>query len=649
MDLRNLNPAQKEAVLHIDGPCCTIAGAGSGKTRVLTNRIAYLIENGMAARNILAVTFTRKAANEMQERLEPLVGPALEDLHVGTFHSICYKILREEWQAQGVTCPDIAGDWWQKRVLRDLLAPPTKQNPDGMNWELDVSQALSFISWQKNNLRVPNDKLDNIPSELTMQYRTLYQRYEAKKEREGKLDFDDMLLWCWQLLQNNPAVRAKYANLFRYILIDEYQDTCFAQNEILKLLAAPLNNVFVVGDARQSIYGWRAARVEFILQFEKMWTGAKIVILETNYRSTSNIVELSNHLIELAGIKYPGKCAANRGAKLNPVYIKNDDEEHEALQIVEEIKDLTADGEYRYRDCAILYRVNAQSRALEDALIAAQVPYVIIGSAGFYQRKEVKDILAYLRILEDPNDTAAIRRVINTPTRYLGKVFLQRAEEYARQQEIPLLEAIGACPAAGQYRYRGAKDFLQSIRKLKRLVKTKSPAEMVMEIRRVTGYDHWLVEEEGSDEGADNTRIENLNALAGAAERFNTLREFLFYAEQAGSQPANQDTGQDRVQLMTLHRSKGLEFPVVFLTGMVQGLLPHRKSCVYINGELVPESVEEERRLCYVGMTRARERLYLSAVETYQGKPAEQSSFLAEIWSDLEHDDNKAENRGNVA
>lgn len=629
MDLSTLNPGQKAAVLHTNGPCCTVAGAGSGKTKVLTTRIARLVADGVAPGNILAVTFTKKAAGEMQERLAGLIGAAAEDVVMGTFHSVCYRILRNEWLRGQAKEP--AQEYWQKRTIRSILAAPGKDNPYGMNWGLDVGTAMSFISWQKNNLITPDDELDGISPEIAERYRHLYRTYELLKEKEKKLDFDDMLLWCWQLLKGNPGIRARYADQFQYILVDEFQDTNRAQYEILKLLAKPLNNIFVVGDARQAIYGWRAAQVDYILGFQKEWPGAKLVVLETNYRSTSNIVELSNKFIGGAVTRYPGECRAYQGAQLDPFYLQSENEDEEAAQVVAEIQAMIEAEECKLGDCAVLYRVNAHSRALEDALIAAAVPYVIYGATGFYSRKEVKDILAYLRILEDPNEAEAIRRIINAPKRYLGKAFVQRAEEYARKMGIPLLNALNSCPEAGQYRYRGVRDFIYSISQLQRLADERTPQQMVQEVRRVTGYDSWLCEEEGAEESADNQRLENLDALASAASRFTSLREFVFYCEQAGSRPSDPEAGADKVQLMTLHRSKGLEFPVVFLAGMVQGLLPHRRSCVYVDGELLPESVEEERRLCYVGMTRARERLYLSTMDMYQGKDVRPSIFLEEV------------------
>lgn len=628
MDLSNLNPAQLEAVMHTDGPCCVLAGAGSGKTRVLTTRVARLvIEEDVPARNILSVTFTRKAAGEMIERLEDLIGPEVEDLNVGTFHSICYRILKDEWRRNRDKGYEPASEYWQRRAIRDILYQE-------MNWNMDVGAALAWISWQKNNLRGPDDDLLRVPpGPLADKYRTMYRKYEERKEQERKLDFDDMLLWCYWLLVDDAGVRARYSSMYRYILVDEYQDTNIAQYEILKLWAHPLNNVFVVGDDFQSIFGWRAARVDLIINFARDWPGAYVVRLETNYRSSSNIVELSNRLIKNNHNQVDKACRAHRGALEEPFVLMSDHEDHEAEQIVYEIQALVGEGECGRGDCAVLFRTNAQARALEDALISAGVPYVIYGSTGFYARKEVRDILAYLRILEDPDDEEAIRRVINVPTRYLGKVFLERAREYTARTGLSLYRAVKECPEASMHRYRGVRDFVRCIEHLKRDMAYLTPAQMVQLVRTVTRYDDWLAEDEGAEEGADNHRIENLNALVAAAQRFSVLRDFLFYAEQAGSRPADPEDAADKVQLMTLHRSKGLEFPVVFLAGMNQGLLPHHRSIEYgAGGKVVPDSVEEERRLAYVGMTRAMDRLYLSTSKEYNSKAMEPSMFLKEVW-----------------
>lgn len=633
LDLDSLNPAQKEAVMHGVGPCCVVAGAGSGKTRVLTYRIARLIEDGVPPHNILAVTFTRKAAAEMQERLHKLIGAAAEDVNMGTFHSICYRILREEWKAQNILPYEPAQESWQKRIIRSILAPPGKNNPWGMNWNLDVGQAIGWISWQKNNLITPEDE-ELQRTETPEKHRYMYQLYEDLKGQERKIDFDDMLLWCYQMLKN-PAIREKWAGKFKYILVDEYQDTNVAQNAILKLLAYPLHNVFVVGDARQAIYEWRCARPEFILNFERDWPGARIIILDVNYRSSTNIVRFSNQLIQKAAIEYPGICQANRGITDDPILMTADDEEDEAQQIADEISALvTGHNEYRYGDIAVLYRTNAQARALEDAMIQAKIPYVVYGAVGFYQRREVKDIIAYLRIVVDPNDTEAIARVINVPSRYLGKAFFQKAQEYAYKHRVPLLQALGECPEAKQYRYRNVKEFLWCIETLRREREAEHspPSRMVRRVREITGYDNWLKKEEGivDNNDNDNDKIENLNALAYAATRFKTLEEFLNYAEKAASKDVSENGG-DKVSLMTIHRAKGLEFPVVFVAGMSNDLLPHRKAIEYRDGEIVPESIEEERRLCYVAMTRAKDRLYLSTVRSYLGRPLDESIFLRDI------------------
>jgi len=312
--------------------------------------------------------------------------------------------------------------------------------------------------------------------------------------------------------------------------------------------------------------------------------------------------------------------------------LMSDHEDHEAEQIAGEIQLLDVEGECGRGDCAILYRVNAQARALEDALISAEIPYVIHGGTGFYARKEVRDILAYLRILEDPSDSESIGRIINVPTRYLGKAFMERVREYAAREGISMMKAVRNCPEASQHRYRGVTDFLRCIDHLRRDMPYLSPAQMVQLVRTVTRYDDWLAKEDGIEDEADNHRTENLNALVKAAQRFRNLRDFLFYTEQASNKPADQGDAADKVQLMTLHRSKGLEFPVVFLAGMNQGLLPHHRSIEYVGGKVAPESVEEERRLAYVGMTRAMDRLYLSTTEMYNDKQMEPSMFLKEVW-----------------
>lgn len=639
MDLSHLNDQQRDAVLHQNGPCAVIAGAGSGKTRVLVWRIAYLIEeHNVPAGNILAVTFTRKAAGEMIDRLGGLIGGAVEDLHIGTFHSICLRILREEWKALGDrrASYDILNEYWQRRYMKDILGRPGHKNPWGMDWNLDIKAALSFISTQKNNLRgpfsdlvIPADSL--IEDWMLPKYKTLYQRYEERKAEEQKLDFDDMLLLCFDLLRDNQAIRAKYQERFRYLLVDEFQDTNLAQYEILKLVAPPENNVFVTGDDDQSLYSWRAARPEFILNFEREWPGAKVLFLSINYRSTSNIVRISNALIANNQVRYPKVLEPHQGTGTDPCTLVALDEDHEAQMVTEEIRSLVQDGR-NHGDFAILYRTNAQSRAFEDACIKAGIPYVIIGAAGFYNRKEVKDLVAYLRVIHDPGDEEAVKRVLNVPSRYLGKAFIQQIEAWAARTGMSFYDAMSDCPMKA-YQERGARDFLSVIEGARAVADDLHPGQLVQYIRKLANYDVYLQRDEGEGEDADYDRVENLNELASAASKFGSLGDFLFYVEQVTSRPKEDEEGnRDKVQLMSIHRSKGLEFPVVFLVGINQGLLPHRRSIVMgEDGEPLADSVEEERRLCYVGMTRAQVRLYLSHLESYQGKQAEPSMFLAEV------------------
>jgi len=630
MNLEGMNPAQMQATTHMDGPCCVIAGAGSGKTRVLTHRIAYLIEQGIPSESILACTFTKKAAAEMAERLEPLVGPEADLLNLGTIHSICYRILREEWRNTGEEYEPL-NDYWQKRFIKDILAPAGPKNPDGMNWAIDISVALSFISTQKNQLVTPEMFRKQINYDIPDAGRLarLYELYEARKERERKIDFDDMLIRCCYLLAENPAILAKYQHRFRYILVDEFQDTNMAQWEIIRMLAAPENNLFVVGDDWQSIYGWRGARPEYIVNFKNWYPDAKIVVLDTNYRCNENIITVSNAVIQNNDDQFPKIVKANRSAGKEPMLLNANDEEHEAELVVSEIRSLIQAGTLP-GEIAILYRTNAQSRAFEDKLVRANIPYTIVGSAGFYARKEVRDIVAYLRVVHDPDrNDEDLKRIINVPSRFIGRATIQEVEQHAIRYGVTLWEVLQNPPSSLKpYQQRNISDFVRVIEYLRR--ETAPPSTIIQMVREATEYDDWLKREEGGDDG-ENTRIENLNELQHAASRYSDLSDFLDFVAMMESRSAQADESKDRVQLMTIHRSKGLEFPAVFLVGLVNGLLPHKNSIQYVDGMILPQSCAEERRLCYVGMTRAKDLLYLSHMETYQGKDMDPSIFLDEM------------------
>lgn len=612
LDLSGLNKDQLEAVLHEEGPYCVIAGAGSGKTRVLTYRIAKLIEKKVQARNILAITFTNKAYKEMKERAGTLIGALANEVAFGTIHSVCYSILKGVWGVRSQKELLMGSD--QTAFVRKILGLPNEANPYGMNWDVDIKLVLGYVSWQKNCLITPENAIHE-----DYKYVKFYNLYEQLKEEANMLDYDDMLVWTWDLLTVDSKLLHYYQERFKYILVDEFQDTNLVQYKIIQMIGKH-KNVFVVGDARQAIYGWRAADVNYILNFKRDWN-AKEIMLRTNYRSSANIVEFSNVLIRNSTIDYHGECVGHKGPSYDPFFMICDDKDHEAREIVNEIKS----SHLSYKDTAILYRTNAQSRALEDACIAMKIPYIIYGDVSFYARKEVKDIVAYLKVVYDTGDAEAIKRVINVPPRYLGKVFMAEVGAYAMARKITLFEAIETCHDANKWKYKKSKEFIKHIYKLQVASNRMRIGNLIREIREITNYDEYLRNMDGNGDqytpdGADNSRIDNLNALVESADRFNDLGEFIAYAEQAASMSKKDDDDINRVKLMTLHKCKGLEFPVVFLAGLVHELLPHRYSCESL------KDLEEERRLCYVGVTRAEERLYMSSFD-----PENVSMFMQEL------------------
>ncbi|WP_054948955.1 ATP-dependent helicase [Numidum massiliense] len=637
MNLDGMNPAQLEATTHIDGPCCVIAGAGSGKTRVLTHRIAYLIEQGVPAEQILACTFTRKAASEMTERLEPLVGREADLLNLGTIHSMCYRILREEWRNTGEDY-EILNDYWQKRYVKDILAPAGPKNPDGMNWGADVGDVLGVISKQKNELvtaQMFQKRIVDYDANDAGRYARAYELYEERKQQEGKLDFDDMLIRCYYLLAENPVILAKYQERYKYILVDEFQDTNHAQWEIIRMLADPEANLFVVGDDWQSIYGFRGARPEYIVNFQKWYPEAEIVVLDTNYRSNSQIINVSNAVIQNNQDQYPKTVLAHRDPGREPMMLHATDEEHEAELIVSEIQTLIKNGT-KPGEIAILYRTNSQSRAFEDKLVRANISYTIVGSAGFYGRKEVKHMIGYLQVIADTNNDEAVKRILNVPNRFLGRVLIQNVESFAIQNGLSFYDAMQCIDNLRMFQKRNISEFVELIEELRR--HSYPPAQTIQLIRELTEYDAWLKKEDGDTDG-ENARIENLNELQSAASRHSDLTSFLQFVEMMTSRSQSNDDSDDRVQLMTIHRSKGLEYPAVFLTGMVNDLLPHKNAVGYVDGQILPNTCTEERRLCYVGMTRARDLLYMSYFDRYQGKDVEPSIFLTETAKERHVDD----------
>lgn len=617
IDLTALSEAQRKAVLHGRGPCVVIAGAGSGKTRVLTYRVARLVTDGVDPETIWACTFTKKAAGEMAERLEQLIGEAAESVNVGTIHSFCFRILREEWRQQGLRY-DVLDERGQLRVMREILAPPGPKNP----WGLDISEtvlspaeALAMISRLKNDLIGPEEYAER--AEHGCPLVDVYLAYERRKEQERLVDFDDMLVLCYRLLRDNPAILGKWRRRWQWVLVDEFQDTNRAQWEIIRMLTAPEDNLFVVGDDWQAIYGWRGARPDLIVRFREYYPNATVVVLDTNYRSVEPVVRAGNRLIANNPDQYPKTLVAQRGPGGYVTLLLASDEEDEADRVATEIESLVQDG-IRYGDIAVLVRTNRQTRAFEDAFVARNIPHVVAGSVGFYNRREVQDLVAYLRLLVNPSDDEACKRVFNVPSRFLGAAYQRAVEVHAARTGLSFFEAMDTAADLKDWQRRRASEFVQLILRLRDRFGSARPADALQAIRSETGYDEWLRREERDE--ADNPRLENVQELVAAASRFATIPEFLAYVDMMAGRTREESDAGDKVQVLTIHRSKGLEWRVVFLCGLADELLPHARA----------ESLAEERRLCYVGITRARDRLYLSYPASYNGRSRDPSPFLAE-------------------
>lgn len=616
MDLKGLNKRQREAVLA-DGIVRVIAGAGSGKTRVLTHRIAHLVDDlKVKPENILAVTFTRKAAGEMKQRLKNLIGTKADRVMCGTFHSVCLKILRESWNGNRFSILD---DSKRKTYLKRVLGP------EGINAEIELGKVLSAISLSKNRLISASEFREEADLPYLKLISKAYSLYEEWKRRDHLLDYDDLLFECWRLLKTDHEILKRYRKRFSHILVDEFQDTNHAQFEILKLLTPPQNNLFVVGDDFQSIYGFRGAEPENIIHFDKTFPKAKTIKLEQNYRSTKTIVKSSNKLISFNSVRTDKTLWTENPDGKGVKIIEAVDPDKEASIILKEIKKLTNEG-ISYKDIAVLYRTNAQSRPLEDECIKQKIPYSIVGSLGFYDRREIRDMIAYLRLIHDLNDNGALLRIINVPPRYLAKAFIRELERDASYKKQSLFVSLGG-HFSRAYMARKAEEFQELILEFRQFYKNRCPtlSELLSRIRERTRYDEYISEDE--DLSPDDSRVQNLNEFQSSLKRFSKIEDFLFYLNQINHKDRTYQ--RDQLNLMTLHKSKGLEFRVVFLSGCSQGILPHQKA-------LLGGQIEEERRLCYVGMTRAMQRLYITYPRTYQGGSVEVSQFVKEVFPEVE-------------
>jgi DNA helicase-2/ATP-dependent DNA helicase PcrA len=600
--LEGLNPAQYDAVTHRDGPLLVVAGAGSGKTRVLTARIAHLIaEDGVSPFEILAITFTNKAAAEMKSRVARLVGPVAQKMWVSTFHSACVRILRRDADRLGFPSSFTIYDQADavrlvSYVLRDLNLD-TKRFPP--------RQVHASISAAKNDGLDAAAYADRAQVIFEKRIADVFAEYQARLLRAGAMDFDDLLLNTSKLFREHPDVLQHYQRRFKHILVDEYQDTNKVQNELVLALASDHRNVCVVGDSDQSIYAFRGADIRNILEFEDAFPDTTVILLEQNYRSTQTILDAANAVIAHNFGRKPKELWSDKtgGPKITRYHAE--DEADEGQWVAHEMARLHDEGDIRWGDVAVFYRTNAQSRVLEEHLMRAGIPYKVIGGTRFYDRREVKDALAYVRAVVNPVDEVNVKRVINVPKRGVGDSSIAKLDVYAQSRGIAFVDALRRYDDAGVTgrAVSGIAGFLELLDELE-LVRHEGPGPLLEAILDRTGYVAELQAEHSVE--ADG-RLENLAELIGVAKEFDTVEEFLEQVSLVADTDELDDADDSSsVVLMTLHSAKGLEFPVVFLIGMEDGVFPHLRSI----GE--PDQLEEERRLAYVGITRAQERLYLT-------------------------------------
>ena len=605
--LDELNDKQYEAVVNTEGANLVIAGAGSGKTKVLTHKIAYLIdEKNVKPWDILAITFTNKAANEMKQRVENLVGEIARDMWIGTFHSICVRILRKFIDRLGYERTFIIFDTTdQKSLMKQVLK--AKNIDDKMFSEKSVLYEISnakneMLEPEQYALRTNGDYRKEVISEL-------YASYQKKLKENNALDFDDIINLTIKILEENKDVLDYYVEKFKYILVDEYQDTNKAQFKLISLLASKYGNITVVGDNDQGIYKFRGADITNILNFEKDFPGSKVIKLEQNYRCTQNILNIANEVIKNNKNKYEKKLWTKNDEGVLPKIYRGQTEYDEANYVVDQIEHLKITEHYNYKDFAILYRMNSQSRSLEDILRREDIPYKIVGGLKFYERKEIKDVIAYLRLVHNTNDNLSLIRIINEPKRGIGKTSIDSVEQIASTNGISMYEVIKKCDQYGLNRiYPKSRDFINTIEELRQIKDNIKISELIKQLLLQTGYSAAL-ELEKTDEA--ESRLQNLDEFLTVAIEFeeqsaeNSLSDFLEGITLSSDIDEMEDTDES-VTLMTLHSAKGLEFPVVFMVGMEDGIFPSYKSI----GD--DEELEEERRLCYVGITRAKHLLYLT-------------------------------------
>ncbi len=622
MNLEELNERQREAVLYNDGPLLIIAGAGAGKTKTLTTKIAYLIENkNVAPENILAITFTNKAAKEMKDRLFKTIGQTAKYLQVSTFHSFGLKLLRENYDALGYDKNFVIMDSDDsltvvKKIIKDIGYDPKIYNPRAIR---------NKISSCKNEMTSPEAYERYAASDFEKVVQEVYAKYEKKLQRNNSVDFDDLLLLPIELFKKNPDILNKYQDLYQYILIDEYQDTNEAQYILTKMLSAKNRKITCVGDDSQSIYSFRGANYKNILNFEKDYKDAKTILLEQNYRSTSNILDAANQVIKNNKMRKDKNLWTSRGIGEKIKYYRAYNERDEAQYVIRKIKELT-NRNVEYKDIAVLYRTNAQSRVLEEEMLKENLPYRVIGSFYFYSRKEIKDLIAYLRLIHNSKDNVSLLRVINTPKRGIGLKTIENLTIQADAMGVSIYEAISSGKEL---------EFKNIIEKLKEMSKDLTLTELIDKVLEASGMKKELEDEKTLEA---EVRLENLEEFKSITKTFEeregliSLEDFLLEISLISDVEEYKDD-PNRISLMTVHSVKGLEFDHVFVVGMEEGIFPH------INSLMDNSELEEERRLCYVAITRAKDDLHLvnARRRTLFGKEQINpvSRFLGEINKDL--------------
>lgn len=645
--LVGLNPSQLKAALAVDGPVQIDAVPGSGKTHTLTRRIAHMVKLGINPGSILLTTFTKKASEEMKERLKSVVPKmAVIQMTIGTTHSIGWKILSKEYKnmnnplARAFTSNSskflvngrlkIFADKVKKSIIQDRTIPFSMKETLR---DMPVPQLIKVISNAKSEgkdvLEFEEEHYDR--GDKNDVYIEFYKRYEQAKQLECVVDSDDLLFLLWKLFKEHPDVLAKYQKIYKYILVDEAQDSNAMQYDIVRMLAYPENNIFMVGDADQAMYGFRGAKPEEFIAFAKNYKNTQLIPLEDNYRSNPHVLTVANSLIKNNKSRLDKKLKAHKQHDGDSVYFTPyKDESEEATHTIGDIKIKIEQEGVSPKDIAILYRTNAQSRSLEDRLIIEGIPYVIHGGISFYERKEVKDLVAYMQLAVDRNNDKAVDRVINVPGRYLGKVFKERMKACKGSY----WEALHGGFRMESYMERGANEFIKLVDHLGSLVEEgTSPADLV-DYMMDDFYAQYL-KDEGEDEDEGSSRFENIETLKFALEQYENVEDFLNYIDIMTS---NAKQSIDGVQLMTIHKSKGLEFKKVYIVGCSQGMLPHFKSVEAVKNHTNSLAIEEERRLLFVAITRAEDECFISSSGTFNGKSVPMSQFIKELGLPLQDD-----------